>query len=160
MKNKRFLKFISSPIFFGVILGIIVVLAQPLFKIQPPQAYGICTICHARDLLNWILKSIASIEFESAIVAANYPLLTTLGIILGSFISSKSNKEFRFIRSENYLKMFFLGIGVSIFGLPIISCPTRLFLRFSFSDPYAFLAIIGLFFGIFIGVIIIKKGKI
>ncbi len=160
MKNKSFSKIISSPIFFGVTIGIIAVLAQPLFKIQPPQAYGICTVCHARDFLSWILKSIASIELESSIVAVNYPLLTTLGIIFGSFISSKSNKEFRFIRSENYSRMFFLGMGVSIFGLMIISCPTRLFLRFTFSDPFAFIAIIGLFFGIFIGVIIIKKGRI
>ena len=142
-----------------MVLGILAVLAQPLFKIYPPQAYGICTICHARDLLNWLLKQMFSIEFETSLLSINYPLLTTIGIILGSFLSSKKNKEFTFIKTNSYIKMFFLGMGISILGLLIISCPTRIFLRFSFSDPFAFLAIIGMFIGIYFGTILIRTGK-
>jgi len=157
MGKKRSIKILDLPIFFGIVLGILAVLAQPLFKIQPPQAYGICTVCHGRDLLNWISKILFSIELESAEVSINYPLLTTIGLIIGSIISSKLNGEFRFIKTENLIKMFFWGIGVSNFGLLIISCPTRLFLRFAFGDPFALLSIFGLLIGISIGVLILRR---
>ncbi len=157
--NKRQAKhsFLSTPIFFGIVVGVLAVLAQTLFRIQPPQAYGICTVCHARDLLNWLSKLIFSYELDSAEATIVLPLLTTIGIFLGSLISSKLNKEYRFIKTENLIKMFFMGILVSNFGLIIISCPTRLVLRFAFGDPFALISIIGLLGGIFVGVIFLKK---
>ncbi len=157
MKKKNFIRLFYHPIFFGIIAGVLAVLAQPLFKIQPPQAYGICTVCHGRDLLNWLSGYLFSIRFEAAEVSINYPLLTTIGLIIGSIISSKLNGEFRLIRTENLIKMFFLGIAISNLGLLIISCPARLVLRFAFGDPYAFLAIIGLLIGISIGVLILRR---
>jgi len=157
MNRKKHLTFLYSPLFFGIFMGALAVLAQPLFKIQPPQAYGICTVCHGRDLLNWISQKIFSITLESAKVSINYPLLTTIGIVAGSIISSRLNGEFNFIKMGNLPAVFFLGIAVSNFGLLIISCPTRLFLRLSFGDPFALLAIAGLFAGISIGVILLRR---
>ncbi len=158
IKGKSKIEFLSSPIFFGVILGILAVLAQPLFRIQPPQAYGICTVCHARDFLNWLSKLLFSYELDSAKATTELPLLTTFGLLLGSLISSKLNKEYRFIKIGSLLKMFFLGIMVSNFGLLIMSCPTRLILRFSFGDPFAFLSIVGMLAGISIAVILLRRG--
>jgi hypothetical protein len=157
MERKRSLKVLYSPIFFGIIIGSLAVLAQPLFKIYPPQAYGICTICHGRDLLNWISENLFSLNFESAKVSIHYPLTTTIGIIIGSILSSKINGEFRFIKGETLFIKFLLGIAVSQFGLLIISCPTRLVLRFAFGDPFAFLAIVGLLSGIAIGVVLLRR---
>jgi len=157
MNKKYSLKILYSPIFFGIITGSLAVLAQPLLKIYPPQAYGICTVCHARDLVNWLSNLVFSRNFESAEVASNLPLLTTIGIITGSFLSSKFNSEYKLVKIENPIKMFFLGIIISIFGLLIMSCPTRLFLRFSFGDPFSFIAILGLFLGIFLGVLVLKR---
>ena len=131
-------------------------LAQPLFNIQPPQAYGICTICHARDLLNWLSRLMVSVRMEAADVSLQYPLLTTVGLILGAFISSKLNGEYRRIRSGRLLVHFFLGLLVANAGLLIMSCPTRLVLRFAFEDPYTFLGIIGLLLGITFGVLVAK----
>jgi multidrug transporter EmrE-like cation transporter len=157
MELKRHHHIFYSPIFFGVIAGSLAVLAQPLFKIHPPQAYGICTICHARDFLNWFSERLFSFNFESAEVSIHYPLATTIGIILGSISSSKLNGEFKFIKVENLIIKFFLGIVVSHFGLLIMSCPTRLFLRFAFGDPFSLFAIAGLLSGITFGVIILKR---
>lgn len=157
-KGKSKYNFLASPIFFGIVVGTLAVLAQVLFRIQPPEAYGICTVCHARDLLNWLSKLIFSFELDSAKATLVLPLLTTIGIFIGSFISSKLNKEYRFIKTENLIKMFFMGVLVSNFGLLIISCPTRLVLRFAFGDPFAVIAIIGLLGGIGVGVIFLKKG--
>jgi len=156
MKKKKVFKLFYSPLFFGVAAGALAVLAQPLFKIQPPQAYGICTVCHARDLLNWLSSVLFSIKIEAADVSTNYPLLTTVGLVIGSLVSSKLNSEYKRISSEKLFAMFLLGIIVSNVGLLIISCPTRLVLRFAFGDPYAFLGLVGLVFGITIGVIILK----
>ncbi len=156
MKDKKASKLLYSPLFFGVTAGALAVLAQPLFKIQPPQAYGICTVCHARDLLNWLSSVLFSMKIEAADVSIYYPLLTTVGLVIGSVVSSKLNGEYRRIRSEKLLTMFVLGIIVSNVGLLIMSCPTRLVLRFAFADPYASLGLIGLIFGISIGVIVLK----
>jgi hypothetical protein len=157
MEIKRPLKVLYSPIFFGIIIGSLAVLAHPLFKIYPPQAYGICTICHGRDFLNWISENLFSLNFESAKVSIHYPLTTTIGIFIGSILSSKINGEFRFIKAEPLIIKFLLGIAVSQFGLLIISCPTRLVLRFAFGDPFAFLAIVGLLSGIAMGVVLLRR---
>ncbi|MHB9128831.1 MAG: cytochrome C [Candidatus Humimicrobiaceae bacterium] len=157
-KKKSKLLCLTSPIFFGFVVGSLAVLAQPVFKIQPPQAYGICIVCHARDLLNWLSILLFKFRLDSAEATAALPLLTTVGIFLGSVLSSRLNNEYKFIKTENLIKMFFWGLIVSNFGLVIMSCPTRLVLRFAFGDPFALLSIIGLLAGISIGVIFLKKG--
>lgn len=155
-KKDKYTKIFYSPIFFGIVVGTLAVLAQPIFKIQPPQAYGICTVCHFKDLLNWFVNFLFPFKIEVAEVSIDYPLLTTIGIIIGAIISSKFNGEFKFIRSENIFMMFFLGLIISILSLIILSCPARLFLRFAFSDPFAFLSLIGLFSGIALGVFFLR----
>ncbi|MHB8280922.1 MAG: cytochrome C [Candidatus Humimicrobiaceae bacterium] len=157
-KKKSKLLFLTSPIFFGFVVGSLAVLAQPVFKIQPPQAYGICIVCHARDLLNWLSILLFKFRLDSAEATIALPLLTTVGIFFGSVLSSRLNNEYKFIKTENLIKMFFWGLLVSNFGLVIMSCPTRLVLRFAFGDPFALLSIIGLLAGISIGVIFLKKG--
>ncbi len=156
IKNTKYTQVFSSPLFFGVIAGFLAVLAQPLFNIQPPQAYGICTVCHARDLLNWLSKLLVSVKIEAAGAALHYPLLTTIGLVMGAFVSSKLHGEYRRIRGEGLLIQFFWGMLVANVGLLIMSCPTRLILRFAFGDPYAFLGIVGLPVGITIGVLLLK----
>jgi hypothetical protein len=155
MSRKPFSLF-YSPIFFGVVAGAIAVLAHPLFKIHPPQAYGICTVCHARDLINWISNLLFSTDFEVADAAATYPLLTTIGIIIGSSISSKLNNELKLIKAQNLIVMFILGFIIANLGLTIISCPTRLVLRTAYGDPFAFISLIGLIAGIFAAVMFLK----
>ncbi len=157
MEIKKSFNILYSPIFFGIITGSLAVLAQPIFKIYPPQAYGICTICHGRDFLNWLSNNLFSFNFESAEVSVRYPLTTTIGIIVGSILSSKINGEFRLIKAGNIFIKFVLGIAISHFGLLIMSCPTRLVLRFAFGDPFALLAIIGLISGITGGVMILRR---
>jgi hypothetical protein len=156
MKKSDALRICSSPIFFGMIAGILAVLAQPVFQIQPPQAYGICTICHARDLFTWLGDVVLAVKVEFSDTPINYPLLTIMGLILGAFISSKMNGEYRFIRNEDVVKMFILGVIIANFGLIILSCPTRLVLRFAYGDPFAFLGVIGLFLGIAAGVLFLR----
>jgi hypothetical protein len=156
IKHTKYAQVFSSPLFFGVIAGVLAVLAQPLFNIQPPQAYGVCTVCHARDLLNWVSTLLLSVKIEAADVSRHYPLLTTVGLIMGAFVSSKFNGEYRRIRGERLLTQFFWGLLVANAGLLIMSCPTRLALRFAFEDPYAFFGIIGLLLGITLGVLIVK----
>jgi multidrug transporter EmrE-like cation transporter len=95
-------------------------------------------------------------KIEAAEVSIHYPLLTTVGLVIGAFISSKLNSEYRRISSDKLFSMFVLGMIVSNVGLLIMSCPTRLVLRFAFGDPFAFLGLIGLVVGITIGVIVLK----
>jgi len=149
-------KIFSNPIFFGAIAAFLVVIAAPLFKMSPPQAYGICIVCHPKDFLYWIISNIDQIEPINSFIGIHAPLLTTFGIIAGSYVSSIQDKEFRLIKAENLFLMFIYGFVIAIIGLIILACPTRLVLRFAFGDPFALLGIFGLLIGIGLGVIIIK----
>jgi hypothetical protein len=43
-----------SPLSAGLVLGFGAALVQAYFKVIPPLAYGICMVCHPKDLFNWI----------------------------------------------------------------------------------------------------------
>ena len=157
INKKKIKQFFNSPLSFGLIVGFLAALIQLVYNDNYTYAYGICSICHARDLLNWIIFNIFHIDFGTIDIPNYFPILTTIGILAGSLISSKINKEFKFIFAENLIKQFVLGSAVSVFGLIIFSCPTRLVLRLAFGDPYAIFSFVGVTIGIFVGSLIIKK---
>lgn len=139
-----------SPVFFGIVIGCLVVLSEIILKgFNPPTAYGICFVCNTRDLIQWIIP----LDLDAPEIARRFIILTIPGVILGSFISAKKNKEFKVQRSAKPVWMVLLGILVSIFGLIIMSCPTRLWLRLGFGDPLALISVVGLLLGIFLGVV-------
>ena len=50
-----------SPIFFGIAVALAAIVLQVAFKDEIPLAYGICTVCHARDLLSWLVNHALSL---------------------------------------------------------------------------------------------------
>ena len=149
-------KAIRSPITFGIAAGVLAVFAPPILDLKPSQAYGICTVCHARDILSWVSNALFGASFEGREGLEAMPLLTTAGLIAGAMIASKIYGEYRLGRSENYLKMLLLGLCISNIGLLIFSCPTRIVLRLAYGDPFSILSLVGLLGGIAISVGIMK----
>ncbi len=147
----------KSAVFFGLALAVIVAGMELLFNRVIPQAYGICTICHARDLVSWIVNHIGKLEMDTPDFARRALVLTPLGLILGSFTAARQNKEFKLLRLSNPLLMIVYGFIVSTAGLLIMSCPTRIILRVAFGDTFGMLAAAGLFLGIAAAVFIMKR---
>ena len=147
-----------SPIFFGISVALAAVAVQVAFRDDIPLAYGICTVCHARDLLSWIVNHFVKFQMDSPGFASQALVLTPVGLVAGSFVASKSNAEFKLSHQSNPLLMFLCGGLVSIFGLVIMSCPTRIILRTGFGDTLGLLAAAGLFAGIALAVFVMKRG--
>lgn len=148
-----------SPTFFGIFIGGASVLAEPLFGLGPPEAYGICTICHARDLFAQISQRFLALsQNDIPLVALAAMVLTIPGIIVGSLIASLRNGEWKLLNIENPVIMLATGFVVSIAALVIMSCPTRLVLRVSYGDPFALMGLVGAILGIYIGTVCIKRG--
>jgi hypothetical protein len=147
----------SSPIFFGIAVAILASALPVIFRNDIPLAYGICTVCHARDLLGWVLNHVTRFEMDSPLFASTALVLTPIGLVAGSFVASKRNAEFKLIRISSPISMFFSGVLVSMFGLVIMSCPTRIILRTAVGDTVGLLAAAGLFGGIALAVLAMKR---
>ena len=145
-----------SPIFFGVAVALAAVALQVAFKEDLPLAYGICTVCHARDLFSWIANHLGTFQMDSPGFASQALVLTPLGLVAGSFVASKRNAEFKLGHQSHPVLMFLCGALVAMVGLLIMSCPTRIVLRTAFGDTFGLLAAVGLFGGIALAVLLMK----
>ena len=67
---------------------------QAYLKIIPPPAYGICFVCHPKDLFNWVSDHIFGTNFGNVTVSVDWPVLTVVGVVLGAFIAAKQHGEF------------------------------------------------------------------
>ncbi len=147
----------GSPVFFGLVVGLAAVAVQVAFRDSLPLAYGICTVCHARDLAAWLVNHVTRFQMDSPVFASQAIVLTPVGLVAGSFVASRQNGEFRLARRSNPLALFLCGLLVAVAGLVIMSCPTRIVLRTAFGDTLGFLAAAGLFAGIALAVFVMKR---
>ena len=107
----------------GITAGLLAVLAGALFEVRPPEAYGICMACHARDLVNWTWNLFGRTHLEVAPASLVFPVLTPIGVLLGALIAATINREFRWQNPESSWKAFvyvrdtYLLRGLITFGL-------------------------------------------
>lgn len=113
----------------GVVAGLLAIAAGAFFEVRPPEAYGICMACHGRDLINWILNFQLGTNLTVAQASLVFPVLTTVGVLVGGFIGAVSSGEFRWRIPENPIKTFFYGILIMNFALLAAGCSIRLLLR-------------------------------
>ena len=130
----------KSPVFFGIAVALAAVALQVAFKDELPLAYGICTVCHARDLFSWIANHLGNFQMDSPGFASQALVLTPVGLVAGSFVASKRSSEFKIGHPSHPVLMFLCGVLVSMIGLLIMSCPTRIVLRTAFGDTFGLLA--------------------
>ena len=141
----------------GIVAAFLAVMAQGYFFLHPPQAYGICVICHGRDLINWLINYFFNQQLPLTVVARNIPLLTVLGILVGASIGAYQNKEWKAQWIEERYTSFFTGLIVMISGLIISACPMRLLLRTAYGDLVALAGAIALVIGVIFGTLYLKR---
>ena len=113
----------------GIVAGVLAVAAGAFFDVRPPDAYGVCMACHGRDLVNWTINEVAGTHLIVAPASLAYPVLTTIGVLLGALLSARTSGEFRWWTPDRPVKMFVYGMLVMNFALIAGGCSIRLLLR-------------------------------
>ncbi len=150
--------FRPSAVTYGIAAGLLAVGVQVFFNVKPPPAYGICMACHPRDLVNWIVNHLFGTNWEIAPVSLTFPLLTTVGLVLGASFAARRHREFRWVSLGNRARSFVLGLLVMNAALIALGCPTRLLLLSAYGDVLGWIGVIGLVLGIVGGTLLLKKG--
>jgi hypothetical protein len=135
----------------GIVAGVLAVVAGTFFDVRPPEAYGICMACHARDLLNWTINRTAGTHLTIAPASLEFPVLTTVGVLLGALLGSTTRKEFRWSSPDNSLKTFLYGALVMNSALVAGGCSIRLLLRSAAGEVLGLLGFVGMVAGVILG---------
>ena len=81
-----------NPLYVGLAIGILAAIVQALLiSAGGPEAYGFCVACHTRDVVNVAVNDIAGTKLAVAAVSqyAILPMLTVIGVLIGSFVSAR-----------------------------------------------------------------------
>jgi hypothetical protein len=141
----------------GVVMAIAAVAAGSFFEVRPPDAYGICMVCHGRDLVNWIINDVSGTRLTVAPVALVFPLLTVVGVVIGGWIAARLSGELRFRKPSKPLKSFGYGFLVMNFGLLAAGCSTRLALRLGARDPLGAMGFAAMVVGIVLATLWLRR---
>ncbi len=132
----------------GIVAALLAVVAGALFAVRPPDAYGVCMACHARDLVDWTINHLAGTELTVAPASLVVPVLTTVGVFLGAVVGARSNGEFRWRAPERSWRMFLYGSLVMSCALVAGGCSIRLLLRTAAGDSLGLSGFGGLVAGV------------
>lgn len=134
-------------IFTGAVVGILSVL---LVYYGNPANMGFCIACFLRDIAGGIGLHRAAV--------VQYIRPEVIGLVIGAFIVSMKNKEFRTTGGSSPFTRFTLGAIVMIGALMFLGCPLRMVLRLAGGDLNALFGIGGYAVGIYSGVLFLNKG--
>ena len=132
----------------GIAGGLLAVVAGTFFDVRPPEAYGLCMACHARDLVNWIVNFFAGTHLMVAPASLVFPVLTPIVVLVGALLAAKTSGEFRWRSPDSSVKTFMYGVLVMNFALLAGGCSIRLLLRTAGGEVLGMLGFGGLIAGV------------
>ncbi len=135
----------------GITAAALAVAAGAFFEVNPPAAYGVCMACHGRDLVNWTINEAAGTHLTVAQASLVFPVLTTIGVLLGGFAGAYSGRELRWWTPDNPVKTFVYGALVMNFALLAGGCSIRLLLRSAAGDALGIVGFAGMAAGVVLG---------
>jgi uncharacterized protein len=131
----------------GALIGI---LAAVLQKLGNPGNMGICVACFERDITG------ALGLHRAAVVQYMRPEI--IGFVVGALVAAYLFGEFRPRAGSAPIVRFVLGVFAMIGALVFLGCPWRAALRLAGGDGNAIPGLLGLSFGIWIGILFLKNG--
>jgi hypothetical protein len=115
-----------------------------------PQAYGLCIICHARDLVNFLTDAVAGAHFFSY-----GPFLSVLGIMVGGYLGARSSGGSSPLPG-GVSGYFFQGFVASISALMMGMCTARMALLIGWGSLEAVVYLLGVLLGVLVWV---RRGR-
>jgi hypothetical protein len=137
-----------SVVVYGIVAALLAAAAGQWFGVSPPAAYGLCSACHGRDLADWILNHVEGTKLFVTAAGSGWPLLTVVGLVLGSFLAARHNDEFGAIDIGGNVRQFGFGAVVMCAALFVGGCPTRIIIRTGYGDVAGALALAGVAAGV------------
>jgi hypothetical protein len=153
----RFPKIKVSAFTAGLVMGGGAAFIQAYLFIIPPPAYGICMVCHPKDLLNWLADHLLGTNWGNTTVSVDVPVLTVVGIVLGALVAARQHGEFRLESAREPLFHFMTGFLVINFGLILGSCPIRIIIVSSYGSVIGILGYASLVVGAVLGSIWLRQ---
>ncbi|OPJ56279.1 YedE family putative selenium transporter [Alkalithermobacter paradoxus] len=130
--------------------GLVGILSTLLVKLGNPVNMGICVACFYRDIAGALGLHRADV--------VQYLRPEVPGFILGAFIISKINGEFKPRGGSSPILRFVLGFFLMIGALVFLGCPLRMILRLANGDLNALTGLFGYSFGIVVAIKLLKQG--
>ena len=115
-----------------------------------PGNYGFCAACHLRDIAG-------ALGIHKAPVL-QYARPEIMGWVIGAFVLSKTNGEFRPRGGSAPLIRFLLGALMMLGALVFLGCPLRAILRLAGGDLNGITALAGFLAGIGTGIVFLRNG--
>jgi YedE family putative selenium metabolism protein len=147
---KKLLSFLGTRpgiILVGAIIG---VLAAMLVQFGNPANMGICVACFVRDIAGGLgLHRAAVVQYLRPEIPA---------FVLGSFLAALLAREWKPRTGSAPLVRFVLGALSMIGALVFLGCPWRAWLRLAGGDWNAIFGLLGLFAGVMVGIVFLKRG--
>jgi hypothetical protein len=137
-----------SAVVYGIVTALLAVVVGEWLDVSPPAAYGLCSACHGRDLSDWLLNHVEGKHLFITAAGAGWPLLTVLGLVIGSFVAARRNGELRSVNIGGNVRQFAFGAVVMGAALFVGGCPTRIIIRSGYGDLGGILALGGVATGI------------
>ncbi len=142
-----------SVIVYGIVAAVGAAIVGQWGGVAPPAAYGLCSACHGRDLIDWTLNHVEGTKLFVTAAGASWPLFTVVGLVIGSFVAAKRNGEWSSINLGGHVRQFTLGFFVMCAALFVGGCPTRIIIRTGYGDVAGALALGGVAIGIVIATV-------
>ena len=146
--GRRLGRWSRSAVVYGVVVALLAVIVGQWLDASPPAAYGLCSACHGRDLTDWIVNHAEGKNLFVTAAGAGWPLLTVVGLIIGSFLAARRNGEYASINLGGNVRQFAFGAVVMGAALFVGGCPTRIIIRSGYGDLAGLLALGGVAAGI------------
>jgi hypothetical protein len=140
-----------SPLQAGLVLGFGSALVQAYFKVIPPVAYGVCMVCHPKDLFNWIADHLFHLNWGYSLASTNWPLLTVVGVVLGASVAAYQHGELHLRSARQPLFYFINGFLMINFGLILGACPIRVVLLSAYGNWLGIIAWVCVVIGVLAG---------
>ncbi len=153
MKALTRLNLADSVFFAGLVLGIGAAVIQAYFNLLPPMAYGVCMVCHPKELVNWLADHLLNTHWGYSMASFEAPILTVVGVVAGAVISAFRHGEFHFRPARQPLLYFILGFLMINFGLILGSCPIRIVLLSAYGSLTGIVGWVAVIMGVGLGVL-------
>ncbi len=145
-----------SPLVAGAVLGFGAALVQAYFKVVPPVAYGVCMVCHPKDLFNWVADRLLDLGWTTGVASSNWPILTVIGVVLGALIAAYQHGELRLRPARQPAFYFVCGFLMINFGLILGSCPIRIVILSAYGNLIAVVGWLCVVLGVVIGIVAMR----